>query len=168
MLTPQRHMAGTCRIRELLKLPMRESGARNAPVHQWRSQFSRVITWVTRQWDTSGTGDADKRKAILRIDPDKAPIVKWAFMRVYEGGMSLREVCDGVNARGLTTRYGNELSMQTFKNMLIKLVYTGHFWNNDQQRYEKAKWPGIITIKVYESVFEKGHGAEVAEDYPQR
>lgn len=102
--------------------------------------------------------DADKKKAILRIDPDKAPIVKWAFIRVYEGGMSLREVCDGVNARGLTTRYGNELSMQTFKNMLIKLVYTGHFWNNDQQRYEKAKWPGIITIKVYESVFEKVTG----------
>ncbi len=105
-----------------------------------------------------GDRDADKQKAILRIDPEKAPIVKWAFMQVYRGGMTLREICDGVNAKGLTTRYGNELSMQTFKNMLMKLVYTGHFWNNDKQKYEKALWPGIISIEVYESVFEKVTG----------
>ena len=102
--------------------------------------------------------DTEKKKAILKVDPEKAPIVKWAFMKVYQGGMSLREVCDGVNAKGLTSRYGNELSMQTFKNMLKKLVYTGHFWNHDDQKYEKAKWPGLISIKVYESVFEKVTG----------
>ncbi|OPL19059.1 MAG: hypothetical protein AVO35_12695 [Candidatus Aegiribacteria sp. MLS_C] len=100
----------------------------------------------------------EKREATLKLDPQKAPIVKWAFMQVYQGGVTLREVCDGVNARGLTTRYGNELSMQIFKNMLKKLLYTGYFWHYEEKKLKKATWPGLISFKVYEAVFEKVTG----------
>jgi len=102
---------------------------------------------------------SEKKQATLIPDPEKAPIVKWAFMQVYRGGMTLREVCDGVNARGLTTRYGNELSMKTFREMLSKLLYTGNFWHIEEKRVKKATWPGLISFEVYEAVFEKitGH-----------
>lgn len=103
-------------------------------------------------------GGVGKLKATLKKDPIKAPIVKWAFMQVYRGGVTLREVCNGVNAKGLTTRYGNVLSMQTFKNMLKKPVYSGHFWHRADQKFKKATWPGLVSLKVYKAVFEKVTG----------
>ncbi len=63
--------------------------------------------------------------ASLVADSDRAPLVRLAFEMYATGHRSQAAVRRHVNALGLTTRRGNAVSAQTFRNMLGNPIYKG-------------------------------------------
>lgn len=72
----------------------------------------------------------DKQTQKLIIDPETAPLVVEIFTR-YADGETVRSIIEDFNARGLTTRKGNPISMSSFNALLKNRKYIGEYWYQD-------------------------------------
>ena len=91
----------------------------------------------------------------VEIDPDRAPLIKWAFETYAKGGTSVIELQRELVARGLTTvptpkRPTKPIAQNTLYKLLINPYYTGVI------RYNGALYPGshepLITPALFDEV----------------
>ncbi|MCK5117408.1 MAG: recombinase family protein [Candidatus Aegiribacteria sp.] len=94
----------------------------------------------------------------LAKDPDKAPLVQWAFHKVYEGGYSLNEILKYINTSGLRNRFNNKLSMKTLKDMLQNPIYAGYQFLEDKEDPVEGKWEPLISAEVFTVVSKRVGG----------
>src|SRR6185436_5729050 len=59
------------------------------------------------------------------VDPERAPLVTWAFERYASGIVGLRDLLKEVRVRGLRPRSGKPLSLSGLSVMLNNPFYTG-------------------------------------------
>ena len=83
------------------------------------------------------TADAQGRRTI-EPDPRTAPHIKHAFELVAAGALSKTVVLRRINARGLRTTKGKELTAQTFEKVLRNPIYAGWMcvpsWKMERKR----------------------------------
>jgi len=99
--------------------------------------------------------DLRKKRRIIIIDPDRAPLIKCAFEAYSEGGWSLATLRDELNRRGLRTKPTKEhpsipISKHGLQKILDNRFYYGEF------RWDKRLWKGqhepLISRELYERV----------------
>ena len=86
----------------------------------------------------------------LVIDPIYAPIVKEAF-QLYADGISIKEICNIFNKRGLRTKKGVPFSNNSFKTLFPNQKYIGTYIYNNQVKLENAI-PAIVEKEVFDRV----------------
>jgi DNA invertase Pin-like site-specific DNA recombinase len=90
----------------------------------------------------------------IEFDPERAPLIQWAFETYATGRWTLSRLCDELTARGLTTRPSRKgpakpISTSTLGNILVNRYYIGFV------RYEGAEVPGNHEPLVEPEVFAK-------------
>ena len=88
----------------------------------------------------------------FQIDPLTAPFVLEAFKR-YDGGATMKEVRDALNAKGVTNQRGGELTFNSIQHMLNNRRYMGEFSYRDVVIPDGI--PAIIPKELFDSVQEK-------------
>ena len=84
----------------------------------------------------------------FQIDPLTAPFVLEAFKR-YDGGATMKEVRDALNAKGVTNQRGGELTFNSIQHMLNNRRYIGEF------RYRDVIVPDGIPAIVPQDLFDR-------------
>lgn len=91
----------------------------------------------------------------VEIDPERAPLVQWAFERYSEGNIAVADLADELAARGLTTvptprRPSKAVSKSYIHAMLSNKYYLGILL------YNQVEYPGshesLITPELFDSV----------------
>jgi site-specific DNA recombinase len=104
--------------------------------------------------------DLRKKRRIIIVDPERAPLVKWAFEAYNEGAWSLATLRDELNRRGLRTKPTEKyskgpISKHGLQKILANPFYYGEF------RWDERTWPGqhksLITRELFECVQAKLH-----------
>ena len=91
---------------------------------------------------------------VVRIDPERGPIVKWAFEMYATGEWSIRRLTDALDSRGLRTNRtarhsGRPLSMSSVAHTLSNPYYLGFVIHNG------AQYPGRHEPLIGQSTFDK-------------
>ena len=84
----------------------------------------------------------------FEIDPLIAPLVRDVFVR-YNDGQTMKEIADSLNAKGLRTSGGKEISLNIVSRMLKNRRYLGEY------RYGDVIVPGGMPAIVSEELFER-------------
>lgn len=82
------------------------------------------------------------------IDDEYAPIVVEAF-RLYDDGMNIRKIVAEFNARGICTRYGKKMTINSITNMLHNRKYIGEY------KFGEVVVPGGMPAIIEESLFDR-------------
>ena len=102
--------------------------------------------------------DGVKERPVLEVDPTASPVVKEVFESSLRGN-GLKEICKGLNERGVTNR-GNRWNKGSLHYMLTNEAYTGTaVWGKtskdgqapDPVRVEGA-WPALVSRELFEKV----------------
>ena len=102
--------------------------------------------------------DGVKERPVLEVDPATAPVVKEIFESSLRGN-GLKEICKGLNERGITNR-GKRWNKGSLHYVLTNEAYTGTaVWGKtskgekpaDPVRVEGA-WPALVSREMFESV----------------
>ncbi len=102
--------------------------------------------------------DGVKERPALEVDPATAPVVKEVFESSLRGN-GLKEICKGLNERGITNR-GNRWNKGSLHYVLTNEAYTGTaVWGKtgkgqktaDPVRVEGA-WPALVSRELFEKV----------------
>ncbi len=88
----------------------------------------------------------------FQIDPLTAPFVLEAFKR-YDGGATMKEVRDALNAKGVTNQRGGELTFNSIQHMLNNRRYMGEFSYRDMVIPDGI--PAIVPKELFDRVQEK-------------
>ena len=88
----------------------------------------------------------------FQIDPLTAPFVLEAFKR-YDGGATMKEVRDALNAKGVTNQRGGELTFNSIQHMLNNRRYMGEFSYRDVVIPDGI--PAIVPQDLFDRVQEK-------------
>ena len=88
----------------------------------------------------------------FQIDPLTAPFVLEAFKR-YDGGATMKEVRDALNAKGVTNQRGGELTFNSIQHMLNNRRYMGEFSYRDVVIPDGI--PAIVPKELFDRVQEK-------------
>ena len=88
----------------------------------------------------------------FQIDPLTAPFVLEAFKR-YDGGATMKEVRDALNAKGVTNQRGGELTFNSIQHMLNNRRYMGEFSYRDVVVPDGI--PAIVPQDLFNRVQEK-------------
>ena len=88
----------------------------------------------------------DKRVA---IDEDKAPYIKWAF-EAYADGKSKKEIIKELNAKGVRSATGRDLTLNSFQHCLNNKKYIGKVSYGGVE-YENT-YPAIIDEELFQRV----------------
>ena len=92
----------------------------------------------------------------IEIDPEKADLVRQAFVKYDETDMTVKEVAAWARKRGLTTRRGGKLGKSTLHVMLQNPMYCGIV------RWGEVTAPGnhepLISEALFDRVQDKLHG----------
>ncbi len=83
----------------------------------------------------------------FELDPEKAPLVLEAFT-AYAGGLTIQEVVDMLNEKGLTTTRGNPVTFNIVTNMLKNRRYIGEY------RFKDVVQPDGIPKIVPQELFD--------------
>ena len=101
------------------------------------------------------TDEQGREVRTVEIDPDRAPLIRWAFETYATGDVSVIQLLHELTARGLTTRPSPKrpaapLGRNTLYKLLINPYYAGII------RYKDALHPGahepIITPELFDQV----------------
>lgn len=91
----------------------------------------------------------DKNTRTLVVDPETAPLVRWAFERYSSGEVSLATLVDELRAKGFRSRSGKCMGVAGLHKLLKNPIYTGSI------RYKGAEYPGthepIITRELFDA-----------------
>ena len=85
----------------------------------------------------------------FQIDPLTAPFVLEAFKR-YDGGATMKEVRDALNAKGVTNQRGGELTFNSTQHMLNNRRYMGEFSYRDMVIPDGI--PAIVPKELFDRV----------------
>ena len=88
----------------------------------------------------------------FQIDPLTAPFVLEAFKR-YDGGATMKEVRDALNAKGVTNQRGGELTFNSIQHMLNNRRYMGEYSYRDVVKENGI--PAIVPKELFERVQER-------------
>ncbi len=91
----------------------------------------------------------DKQDDALVPDSEEADHVT-AFFRMYQAGMSLRQIAEVANRQGLPTSRGGRWQASTLRHMLRNPIYVGRVRRNGMVRESGA--PGLIDPGLFETV----------------
>lgn len=105
----------------------------------------------------------------IDFDPERAPLIRWAFEAYATGDWTLKTLCAALADKGLKTRdrrtsVGKPISTSTLSNILSNPYYVGVV------RYEKAEAPGshepLISRELFDRVSEvlESHSNAVEKD----
>jgi site-specific DNA recombinase len=87
---------------------------------------------------------------VLKVDPDRAPMVRRAFELAAQGSHATDAIRRTLGALGLRTKRGLEIPRQTFLSMLRNELYAG--WICSSGLRVAGKHEAIITEKLYADV----------------
>ena len=85
----------------------------------------------------------------FEVDPEKAPFVLEAF-RAYAGGMTIKEIVDMLNQKGLTSSHGNPITINIVTDMLKNRRYIGEYRFRDI--IQKDGIPRIVPQELFDLV----------------
>ncbi len=105
----------------------------------------------------------------MEQDPERAPLIRSAFELFATGTYEQDQVLKKVTAKGLRTRKGKKLTLQTFSSMLRKPIYSGRIsiptWGIDTRGDFKA----IVTDEIFSRVQAVLSGRRtIAESYTKQ
>ena len=84
----------------------------------------------------------------FQIDPVAAPIVQEVFNQ-YAEGATMKEIADGLNAKGIRSSRGGPISLNIISHMLKNRRYLGEY------RYGDIVTPGGMPVIISEELFER-------------
>ncbi|MFQ5908084.1 MAG: recombinase family protein [Thermoplasmata archaeon] len=90
-----------------------------------------------------------RREGILVQKPEEADAVT-GFFRMYRDGMSLRQIAEGANQRGLPTSRGGRWQASTIRHILRNPLYIGRVRRNHMVR--DGGPPGLVEPELFEAV----------------
>jgi DNA invertase Pin-like site-specific DNA recombinase len=108
----------------------------------------------------------------LRLDPERAPLVREAFEMIASGRyVTTDAVLKVVTAMGLRTKKGRPLSKQTFARMLSNEIYSG--WVVSGDIHVKGTHEAIVSEDVFRTVQTRLNSKAIphkklSEDFPLR
>lgn len=90
----------------------------------------------------------------IEFDPERAPLIRWAFKAYAAGDWTIFRLCEELTARGLTTRPSRKgpakpISTTTLWNILSNPYYVGVV------RYEGAEAPGAHEPLIAQETFDR-------------
>lgn len=88
----------------------------------------------------------------LQIDPLTAPAVVAAFARYADGG-SMKDVADEMNAKGIRSKFGKKISIDSVTRMLRNRRYIGEFRFRDI--FDPNGVPAIVPKELFDRVQER-------------
>ncbi|MBR4435669.1 MAG: recombinase family protein [Clostridia bacterium] len=88
----------------------------------------------------------------FQVDPLTAPAVLAAFVRYAEGG-TLQDIADEMNAKGIRSKFGNTISIDSAKRMLHNRRYIGEFKFRDI--VDPNGVPAIVPKELFDRVQER-------------
>ena len=91
----------------------------------------------------------DKQDDALVPDSEEAAHVT-AFFRMYQAGMSLRQIAEVANRQGLPTSRGGQWQASTLRHMLRNPIYVGRVRRNGMVR--EGGPPALIHPQLFETV----------------
>ncbi len=91
----------------------------------------------------------DRQDDALVPDPEEAAHVT-AFFRLYQAGMSLRQIAEVANRQGLPTSRGGQWQASTLRHMLRNPIYVGRIRRKGMVREDGV--PGLIEPELFEKV----------------
>ena len=86
-------------------------------------------------------------KKIIITDKKRVPLIKLIFEKYSTGLYTLEEIRKIVNKKGLKTRKGNELSMQTMSKIIRRSFYFGIMKRKGEE--QKGNYKPIISEKIF-------------------
>lgn len=86
-------------------------------------------------------------KPTIALDPERAPLIIWAFVEFSKGICTLEEIRVQLNEKGLRTRYGNEISPQMMSKIIRNKFFMGIMVVN------KKEYQGVHTPLIDEPTF---------------
>jgi len=106
----------------------------------------------------------------ISIDPVLGPLIRELFIQYARTDSSLHDLAEWAKARGLRSRYGNDMKKGTIHNILQNVVYVGRFkWLGDV--YEGSH-ESLISEELFQAVQTKMHGRGaprvVRREFPYR
>ena len=90
----------------------------------------------------------DRLSRTLVVDPDRAPLVRYAFERYAAGDVSISSLASELRSRGFTSRTGSEVGVSALHKMLRNPIYTGRI------PYKGRVYPGIHEPIVAPELFQ--------------
>ena len=88
----------------------------------------------------------------FQIDEKLAPVVLEVFIR-YKEGATMKELADDLNARGIRTVRGKEISLNVIERMLSNRKYIGEYWYHDMLIEDAI--PAIVSKDLFDLVQER-------------
>ena len=88
----------------------------------------------------------------FQIDPIVAPAVLWAF-NAYADGISMTEIADELNAKGIRSAFGGKIGIDMVTRMLHNRRYIGEFKYRDIVNPNGI--PAIVPIELFDRVQER-------------
>jgi len=88
----------------------------------------------------------------FQIDEKLAPVVLEVFTR-YKEGATMKELADDLNARGIRTVRGKEISLNVIERMLSNRKYIGEYWHHDMLIEDAI--PAIVSKELFDLVQER-------------
>jgi site-specific DNA recombinase len=108
------------------------------------------LGYLNRQDPTS-----DRRGRWIEVDPDRAPLIRWAFKAYASGDYTLRQLADELAARGLTSRPtrnrpARSLTSAQVHKVLRQRFYLGFFkWSSVE--YQGTHEP-LVSVETFARV----------------
>lgn len=105
--------------------------------------------WATLGYKNVNVGTVERPMRVIKIDEDKAPLIKKMFELFATGRYSLDEMVIQSEKEGLFSKKGKKLCRTTLDSMLKNIFYTGKF------KYSKKIWQGqhepIISKELFDT-----------------
>ncbi|OQB05867.1 MAG: Recombinase [bacterium ADurb.Bin212] len=90
------------------------------------------------------------------LDPERAPIIKQMFEKVYFNGWSGREIFQWLNEIGFSTRSGKKITLSSVYRTLNNPYYCGVYeYPKGSGTWYTANHPAIISKQLFEDVQER-------------
>jgi DNA invertase Pin-like site-specific DNA recombinase len=104
--------------------------------------------WATLGYKNVNTGTIEKPIRVIKIDDEKAQLVKRIFELFATGRYSLDELVIETEKEGLTSKKGKKLCRTTIDSMLKNIFYIGKF------KYSGKIWQGKHTPLISKELFD--------------
>lgn len=85
----------------------------------------------------------------MRLDPERAPLVRLGFERFASGLYTRAQVLDDLTARGLRTLRGRELTLQKWGEMLLNRLYIGRISQPSWGIDTAGNWPPLVAEDIF-------------------
>lgn len=100
----------------------------------------------------------------VELDPDRAPLIRWAFQQYATGDWTVPDLCAALTAKGLTTRPGPKTPAKALHpNTLYAVLHNAYYMG--VVMYEGAQHPGRHTPLVTPSLFLSVQALLTARDH---